>query len=89
MDCATAKIYFIVNIVVAILSMDHVGQVCSSVHVVIHVVCVVIEARTFVSYDRFFKFDFILKAYLRKFVQDETDTLSEALFQFLWRHIQV
>lgn len=88
LDVTASHIEFLINIVARILRVDHISEVCASVHLV-DVFRIFISPGTFILDRSLFKFEFVFQRDLGELEQYVTDLFTAASLELVWRDLQI
>ena len=69
LDVAAAKVQILVNVITALIGVNFVGQVCISLHIIIHVFSVIVSASAFFTNNWLLKSEAFSQTDLRELEQ--------------------
>lgn len=88
LDIAASHIEILINIFARLLGVNHICEVCASVHF-IDILRVVVSPMAIVLYRRLFKFEFVLQRDLGELEQHVAYLFTAASLELVWRDLEI
>jgi len=86
--CATTEVHLVIDVILAILSVDHICKISATLHIVaIHIIRVVVQAVSLVANNSLLEPKLVGKRDLRKAQKNLANTFAVALLELIGRHI--